>query len=91
MFTLVILFISWGCHLEYHAALRLGTTTSGPHKLDRHQHGDVSNSVRGGSALSDFQCFTFDEGRTDAEYICGTTSGTSVASLTRGYRHEHAR
>jgi hypothetical protein len=44
----------------------------------------VANSVRGGSSLSGFQCFTVDEGRTDAEYICGTVSGTSVTSLTRG-------
>lgn len=44
----------------------------------------VANSVRGGSSLSGFQCFTVDEGRTDAEYICGTVSGTSVTGLTRG-------
>jgi hypothetical protein len=44
----------------------------------------VANSVRGGSSLSGFQCFTVDEGRTDAEYVCGTVSGTSVTSLTRG-------
>ena len=44
----------------------------------------VSNSVRGGSALSGYNCFTVDEGRTDAEYVCGTVSGTSVTSLTRG-------
>jgi|ERR1700738_1597469 hypothetical protein len=36
----------------------------------------VANSVRGGTALTGFQCFTVDEGRTDAEYICGTISGT---------------
>jgi hypothetical protein len=44
----------------------------------------VANSVRGGSALSGYNCFTVDEGRTDAEYLCGTVSGTSVTSLTRG-------
>jgi hypothetical protein len=44
----------------------------------------VSNSVRGGSSLSGYNCFTIDEGRTDAEYVCGTVSGTSVTSLTRG-------
>jgi hypothetical protein len=44
----------------------------------------VANSVRGGSTLSGYQCFTVDEGRTDAEYVCGTVSGTSVTSLTRG-------
>src|SRR5436853_4631263 len=44
----------------------------------------VANSVRGGSALSGYNCFTLDEGRTDSEYVCGTVSGTSVTSLTRG-------
>lgn len=44
----------------------------------------VANSVRGGGTLSGYQCFTVDEGRTDAEYLCGTVSGTSVTSLTRG-------
>ena len=44
----------------------------------------VANSVRGGSTLSGYQCFTVDEGRTDAEYICGQVSGTSVTSLERG-------
>src|SRR4051794_32524444 len=44
----------------------------------------VSNSVRGGSSLSGYNCFTIDEGRTDAEYVCGTVSGTGVTSLTRG-------
>lgn len=44
----------------------------------------VSNSVRGGSSLSGYQCFTIDEGRTDAEYVCGTISGTSVSNLARG-------
>lgn len=44
----------------------------------------VSNSVRGGSSLSGYNCFTIDEGRTDAEYVCGTVSGTGVTSLARG-------
>ena len=44
----------------------------------------VANSVRGGSTLSGYQCFTIDEGRTDAEFVCGTISGTSVTSLERG-------
>jgi hypothetical protein len=44
----------------------------------------VANSVRGGSTLSGYQCFTIDEGRTDMEYICGTISGTTVSSLERG-------
>jgi hypothetical protein len=44
----------------------------------------VANSVRGGSTLSGYQCFTIDEGRTDAEYVGGTISATSVTSLERG-------
>ena len=44
----------------------------------------VANSVRGGSTLSGYQCFTIDEGRTDAEFVCGTISGTSVTGLERG-------
>jgi hypothetical protein len=44
----------------------------------------VSATVRGGTALSGFNCFTIDEGRTDMEYVCGTVSGTTVSSLTRG-------
>lgn len=43
----------------------------------------VADSVRGGTTLSGYNCFTVDEGRTDAEYICGTVSGTSVTSLER--------
>src|SRR5437016_14018177 len=41
----------------------------------------TANSVRGGSTLSGYNCFTLDEGRTDAEYACGTVSGTSVTRL----------
>jgi hypothetical protein len=44
----------------------------------------VSAKVRGGTALSGFNCFTLDEGRTDMEYVSGTVSGTTVSSLTRG-------
>jgi hypothetical protein len=44
----------------------------------------VSNSVRGGSSLSGYNCFTIDEGRADAEFACGTVSGTTVSGLKRG-------
>src|SRR5205085_7408545 len=45
----------------------------------------VSTSTRGGGSLSGYQCFTIDEGRTDAEYVCGTlTSAKTVTGLTRG-------
>jgi hypothetical protein len=44
----------------------------------------AANLVRGGSTLSGFNCFTVDEGSSQAEFICGFVSGTSVTSLTRG-------
>lgn len=44
----------------------------------------VSNSVRGGGSLSGYNCFTIDEGRSDAEFVCGTVSGTTVSGLERG-------
>ena len=44
----------------------------------------VANSLRGGGVLTGYHCFTVDEGRSDSEYICGSISGTSVTSLTRG-------
>lgn len=44
----------------------------------------AANAVRGGGALSGFNCFSVDEGSAQAETICGTVSGTSVTSLTRG-------
>lgn len=44
----------------------------------------TANSIRGGGALSGFNCFTVDEGSAQAEFICGTVSGTTVTSLLRG-------
>lgn len=44
----------------------------------------TANSVRGGGSLSGFNCFSVDEGSAQAETICGTVSGTTVSSLTRG-------
>ena len=44
----------------------------------------TSNSVRGGGTLSLFNCFTIDEGSAQAEFVCGTVSGTSVTGVTRG-------
>ncbi len=44
----------------------------------------TANSVRGGSTLSGYNCFTIDEGSSQAEFVCGTVSGTTVSSLTRG-------
>lgn len=44
----------------------------------------VTNTVRGGSALSGYQCFTIDAGKSIAEYACGTVSGTAVTNMMRG-------
>lgn len=43
----------------------------------------VTNSANG-ETVNGYDCFTLDEGRTDAEYVCGTVSGTSVTGLERG-------
>jgi hypothetical protein len=56
----------------------------GPAVFETSLQSRISNSVRGGSSLSGYQCFTVDEGRTDMEYVCGTVSGTTVSSLERG-------
>jgi hypothetical protein len=44
----------------------------------------VANSLQGSEALSGYNCFTIDEGRSDAEFVCGTVAGTSVTGLERG-------
>lgn len=44
----------------------------------------TANSVRGGGTLSGYNCFVIDEGSAQAEFICGTVTGTTVASLLRG-------
>ncbi len=44
----------------------------------------TSVAVRGGTTLSGYQCFAIDEGSAQAEFVCGTASGTSVTGLTRG-------
>jgi hypothetical protein len=44
----------------------------------------VSATARGGGTLSGYQCFTIDEGRSDAEFVCGTLTGTTLSSLERG-------
>jgi len=44
----------------------------------------TANSVRGGGSVSGFNCFTVDEGSAQAEFICGTASGTAITGLTRG-------
>jgi hypothetical protein len=46
----------------------------------------VSTSTASGEVLpSGYHCFTVDEGRSDAEFICGTlTSAKTVTGMTRG-------
>lgn len=46
----------------------------------------VSTSTASGEVLPNgYHCFTLDEGRTDAEFVCGTlTSAKTVTSLERG-------
>ncbi|UPJ35849.1 hypothetical protein IVB45_02215 [Bradyrhizobium sp. 4] len=44
----------------------------------------TANAVRGGGALSGYNCFTIDEGSAQAETVCGTVSSTAVTAMTRG-------
>lgn len=44
----------------------------------------VANVIRGGSTFAGYSCFTIDEGSAQAEYVCGTISGTTVSGMTRG-------
>jgi hypothetical protein len=44
----------------------------------------TSASVRGGTTLSGYQCFTIDEGSAQAEFVCGTSVGTAISGLERG-------
>lgn len=43
-----------------------------------------NGTVRGGSILTGYQCFTVDGGKVETEYICGTASGTAITALVRG-------
>lgn len=56
---------------------RLDRTSTSSMKL-------ISGTMRDGTALSGYHCFTVDEGRSDQEFICGTVSGTTVSDLERG-------
>lgn len=44
----------------------------------------AKGTLMDGSTLSGYSCFTIDSGQPNVEYVCGTASGTAVASLTRG-------
>lgn len=46
----------------------------------------TANAIRGGDTLSGYNCFTIDEGSAQAEFVCGTVSGTSVTSMLRGVK-----
>lgn len=44
----------------------------------------ANGTLRDGTALSGYACFSVDEGTPVAEFLCGTASSTSVTSITRG-------
>jgi hypothetical protein len=44
----------------------------------------VENELTTGESLSGYQCFTINQGRSDAEFVCGSISGTTVSTLERG-------
>ena len=43
-----------------------------------------SGTYKNGTSLSGYNCFTLDAGTASAEYVCGTSSGTSITSMLRG-------
>ena len=44
----------------------------------------ASASLRDGTSLSGYNCFTIDSNTPTLEYECGTVSGTTVSNVTRG-------
>lgn len=44
----------------------------------------ADGTTRSGTSLSGFMCFVVDVNQPTTEYICGTASGTTVSSLSRG-------
>lgn len=60
------------------------TSLASPMTADATSMTLTSNSVRGGGSVSGYNCFTIDEGSAQAEFVCGTASGTAVTGLTRG-------
>jgi len=44
----------------------------------------VNGTLKDGTSLTGYQCFTVDTGTALAEYICGTASGTAITGLLRG-------
>jgi hypothetical protein len=44
----------------------------------------TSGTLKDGTTLTGYQCFTIDTGSATAEYACGTASGTAISSLLRG-------
>lgn len=43
-----------------------------------------SGTLRDGTTLTGYACFTIDEGTASVEYVCGTASSTAVTAITRG-------
>ena len=44
----------------------------------------VNGTLKDGTSLTGYQCFTVDTSTAQAEYICGTASGTAITGLLRG-------
>ena len=44
----------------------------------------VKGTDAAGNALAGYKCFVLDEGKTSEEFVCGTSSSTSVTSMIRG-------
>lgn len=44
----------------------------------------ASGSLRDGTSLTGYQCFTLDAGQPTTEYVCGTASSTAVSAMIRG-------
>lgn len=44
----------------------------------------VNGTDSSGDALSGYTCFVIDEGTASEEFVCGTATGTSIASMIRG-------
>lgn len=44
----------------------------------------VSGTDKSGDTLSGYICYTLDEGSSNEEFVCGSTSGTAVTAMIRG-------
>lgn len=93
--TLLITIIGGGYYFLYPQPLGVGaelpdapalfeTSLAAPITATADSFTLTSNTVSGGGSLSGYQCFTIDEGSAQAEFVCGTASGTAVTGVTRG-------